>query len=400
MVRGIAARRNRLQRQRQEKLGRFELLGRLRRLPPLARAGIVAAGLAIAGGCGTGVTADSRAKDLFTEDQSSTRRHKATADEAMWAIDMNGCTGHLVSPDYMMSANHCQPRAGVRYTSGAAMAQGQQDDITVTSVEEASATLDYAIMRIRWANGTMPKEQRFPALIATKASDVKMSTAHGGGDDVFTTGFPGDKTDATYSEGHLKQAGSGHLFYDMGIINGNSGGGVWRKSDHMLVSLTNGGQMVLGQPGWDQASADDPNRWNFGPAMWQVYAASRRLQDIFPSGHNRYSGADGGTAVTAASDLAMALEQAPVDFSQSAILVGAPSTATTVIVCTDVQAADCKAGATGAHATSLARTANGRAVFVTPDRLPMRDQLRLAAVAYDASGTLIAKRALVVSRAQ
>jgi V8-like Glu-specific endopeptidase len=384
------------------------LLHRVRRLPPAAKAGLVALGLAIAGGCGTGVTGDSRAKDIFTDDASNDpnggeRRHKATSDERLWTISMNGCTGHLIAPDYMMSANHCQPQAGAQYTSGAAMVKGQQNDVTVLEVEEADGTYDYSIMHIKWRSGQKPPEQRFPSLIATKAGDLKPSRAHGAGDEIFTVGFPGDKTrtwGATYSEGRAKQASDGHLYYDMGIINGNSGGGVWRKSDHMLVSLTNGGAMILGQAGWDQANVDDANRWNFGPAMWEVYARSQRLQDLFPNGKNRFDGADGGGAdggTVDAASLAVALEQAPDDLERSAIFVGAPTSATSVVVCADAASA-CRAGASIAHAASLVRTTSGRAVFVTADSLPLHDGLRLTAVALDRSGKVLASRDVLVAQ--
>ena len=81
----------------------------------------------------------SSTNDIFREDDGdestgNARRHPATANEKLWTINMGGCTGHLIAPDYMMTANHCGPSSGARYTSGYAQTKGQRGDITVTQV--------------------------------------------------------------------------------------------------------------------------------------------------------------------------------------------------------------------------------------------------------------------------
>lgn len=233
----------------------------------------------------------SSTDDIFLEDRGDAqtgndRRRPADNQLKLWTIDMNGCTGHLIAPEYMMTAAHCSPSAGARYRSGYALARNLGRDITVKQVVESQKDLDYAILSITWANG-YPKEQKFPTLIATKASDINAAS-----DQVFTVGFPTDKSNswgATYSEGKAREASGKRLYYDMGIINGNSGGGVWRKSDNMLVSLTNGGRSAFGQSGWNTANINDSNAWNSGPTMWAVYERSATLKDIFPSGKNRFS---------------------------------------------------------------------------------------------------------------
>src|SRR5690606_13275622 len=134
---------------------------------------------------------DSQAQDIFTQDTDGIRRRKAAGDELLWTIDMGGCTGHLIAPDYMMTAAHCSPRAGASYRSGASIQSGGRSDITVEQVVESDRQLDYAIMKIRW-NGERPANQKFPPRVATQASDLKMGMRDGEGEIIFTVGFPGD----------------------------------------------------------------------------------------------------------------------------------------------------------------------------------------------------------------
>jgi V8-like Glu-specific endopeptidase len=283
----------------------------------------------------------SDTNDIFRQDagdgNGNARRHKATAAEMLWTVSMGGCTGHLLSPDYMMTAAHCTPAANARYRSGSAIAKGQTStDITVQQVVELDPTLDYAIMKISWAAGAMPKDQRFPPLVATDPSDVVTGTGPSDGDALFTVGFPGDKTSTwgvTYAEGFAKEKAGDKLVYNIGIINGNSGGGVWRKKDNMLVSLTNGGPHVLGAFGWDTSDVADANAWNYGVGMWNVYAASATLRDIFPNGRNRYAkpGSGGNGSTGAVAKVFAALGDESEDFEDTFDLsISAPQAATTL----------------------------------------------------------------------
>jgi len=236
----------------------------------------------------------SNTKDIFAADEGegdgNERRHKARATEIVWTIAMSRCTGHLISPEYMMTANHCNVRVGEKFTSGYAQSQDKRNDIKIVQVTEKSSTMDYAILKISWANG-YPKQQKFPPLLAISADDIKVSKEIGEGDELFTVGYPIDKRrtwNATYSEGRAKKS-TKKLYYNIGTINGSSGGGVWRKSDKMLVSLTNGGSANYGQSGWNRNKSDSEYHWNRGIGMWEVYAVSKTLQDIFPNGKNRFS---------------------------------------------------------------------------------------------------------------
>lgn len=245
-------------------------------------------------GCGQPSENGSTLHDIFTQDTGQ-RRHKATNEEMLWTISMNGCTGHLLNTQYMMTANHCSPTVGATYTSGSSLAKGAGKDITVASKTECNSSLDFCILKITWKNGTAPADQNFPPKIATAASQVVVSTQADQGDFIFTVGFPGDQKGATYAEGQLKKVQGNNLVYNMGIINGNSGGGVWRKSDKMLVSLTNNGPNALNQSGWNNNDVNDSTHWNYGAGMWNAYNASSTLKTIFPNGVNAETPPGGGS---------------------------------------------------------------------------------------------------------
>lgn len=345
--------------------------------------------VALLASCGSPPDRDSaETKDIFTADADGKRRRKASAEEMTWTINMNGCTGHLISPDLMMTANHCSPSVGASYKSGAALAAGGQSDIQVVDVVERDAGMDFAVLAITWSSGSAPTNQKYPPLIATSASDVVASAESGRGDEIFTVGFPGDKSGtwgATYSEGQLKRISSPTVAYNMGIINGNSGGGVWRKKDFMLVSLTNNGPRMLGMPGWDSQDVDDSSAWNFGVGMWEAYAASSTLRDVFPNGKNRFV-----KAGDAAGSDALFLAVEPGDGDSVTLQVAAPDTATEVALC--ASSAACLSGDANAIAMKLQRREAGRSFFRTTLPVTAATNKTFSVTALGAGGTSLGAR--------
>ena len=343
-------------------------------------------------------TQDSETKDIFKEDigdqsTGNARRHPATAEEKLWTINMSGCTGHLISPDYLMSANHCSPRAGARYKSGYSDAKGLKSDIAVTELVESSAALDFAIMKITWTNG-YPKDQKFPPLIATKSSDVNFSRDTGSGDELFTVGYPQDKFNswgATYAEGRAKVMSGNRFYYDIGIINGNSGGGVWRKSDKMLVSLTNGGAHAFGQAGWDNANISSSSNWNFGPPIWSVYESSKILKDIFPEGKNRFAKTSDGPK----KDILVMIGNADNSGADTYTLYfSAPATSSALYFCNVSDVASCDSSATGYTRAVAVKTMDGRSFFQASSSTALSNNMPLAIVATDNSNAKIAVKSV------
>src|SRR5437868_2021954 len=83
----------------------------------------------------------SRPTDIFTQDQGdpaagNDRRRPAQGDEWNWTVFLKGCTGHLVAPTVLMTANHCLSisesaapvREGATFPSGYAMTQHASPD--------------------------------------------------------------------------------------------------------------------------------------------------------------------------------------------------------------------------------------------------------------------------------
>ena len=238
-------------------------------------------------GLNTGV--DSDLDNIYLEDNSASRRRKATDDELLKVVKLKGCTGHLMHPEYLMTAAHCNIKKRDTYSSGSAIVnRSAPKDITIEEIVENNSSLDFTIAKISWANG-FPKDQKFTTLISTSQSDVSFSKNPETGDEVITIGYAADKAaewGATYSEGRLKNFNRTDLIYNAATINGNSGGGVWKKSDGMLVSLTNGGPQAINRPGWNSSSKDNEAAWNRGVAMWVAYANSAKLRELFPNGRS------------------------------------------------------------------------------------------------------------------
>lgn len=234
-------------------------------------------------GCG-GTETQSQLSDIYTNDRET--RRDATADETAWTISLGGCSGSAISAKYILTANHCSPAAGASYKSGPAVAGRKPADIRVVRVAERSSSLDYSIVEIRWVSGSPTPGQKYTPKISTAADDLVMGT-DAVATKLETVGFPIDRQQrVTHAYGFSKRYGGNNLYYNVGSINGNSGGAVWRSSDKMLVSLTNSGPHAYNQPGWNNNNPENANAWNSGAAMYKVYAQSALLKRLFPGGVN------------------------------------------------------------------------------------------------------------------
>lgn len=232
--------------------------------------------------------------DIYTADNDPERRHKATAEEILWTVKIDGCTGSLLTPTLLLTADHCGTGAGDTFTSGSALLKAGDGkatpDIEVMDILEFDKKYDYAILEISWMNAEqkMPADQKMPSGIATKREDYVVSKEADQGDEVFTVGFPVDKRKwgATFAKGQLKEHKDQFVRYNVGIINGNSGGPIFRMSDKLLISQTNGGRKAHGMPGWNNNDVNNPKAWNVGGILAEVYQKSDLLKKIYPEGKN------------------------------------------------------------------------------------------------------------------
>lgn len=235
--------------------------------------------------------------DIYKADNDPERRHKATAEEILWTVRVPGCTGSMLTPKLVLTAEHCGVSAGDTLISGSALlAAGDgkaEPDMEVMDVLEFSdrRQYDYAILEVKWLNAEakMPANQKMPSGIATKREDYVVSKEADKGDFVFTVGFPVDKKrkwGATFAKGQLKEHKEKFVRYNVGIINGNSGGPIYRISDNLLISQTNGGRKAHGMPGWKDNDVNDSKAWNHGGILAEVFQQSKLFKEIYPEGKN------------------------------------------------------------------------------------------------------------------
>ena len=258
-------------------------------------------------GCGRKSASITSVNDIFENDEQT--RHLASHDEAVWTVftgretasTLSICTGSMLTEKYLLTASHCHPQRGDKFRSGSSIANGGGQDLQVIGIVEESTSYDYAIAEIRWLSGVAPADQKFIPGISTSASDL-VTGRDGASTKLMTVGFPADKNldfprtmkpVPAYAEGYAKAYGNEKLYYNIGSINGNSGGAVLRADDHCLVSLTNGGAHNYGQGGWDHNDPEDRDAWNFGAAMHLAYTNSVILPQIFVNGVNVRVAADG-----------------------------------------------------------------------------------------------------------
>lgn len=72
-------------------------------------------------GCGDigGSHNDSHLGDIYLEDEKDPeRRHKATNEERLWTVSFGGYSASLLSPDYLITAEHCSVKVNKKATSG------------------------------------------------------------------------------------------------------------------------------------------------------------------------------------------------------------------------------------------------------------------------------------------
>ena len=155
---------------------------------------------------GLNTAVDSDLDNIYLEDGSASRRRKASDEELLKIVKLQGCTGHLMHPEYLMTAAHCKIKKSDKYSSGSAIVnRSTPKDITIEEIVENNTSLDFTIAKISWANG-FPKDQKFTTLISTSQKDVSFSKTPEKGDEVIAIGYAVDKA----SEGVLpiQKAGS------------------------------------------------------------------------------------------------------------------------------------------------------------------------------------------------
>lgn len=236
--------------------------------------------------------ADSPLDDIFMNERE-TRRY-ATFSEHSYALKLNGCAGFLIGPKIGASAAHCYQTGEI--TSGPAMRTGKTPDGKIGRTYELGSyrEYDYWVFEIDWNSGQAPEGIEVVPLMQIRKDDLRTGE-NAFADRIYTLGFPADVSHGRliHSWGYGKTDGTEKdtprwIVNNISLINGNSGGGIFRESDRMLVSVVSGGPHRFGQTGWKENDWNDKTHWNWGPAMYQVYEKSAIFQAVFINGHNRF----------------------------------------------------------------------------------------------------------------
>lgn len=336
----------------------------------------------------------SQLSNIYIADESSssrgnTRRHPANVHEANWTVEAakRGCSGILISPTQMLLNAHCNAKAGDFFRSGRAAVGRGVDDIKVSKVLELGSpdTIDYALLEITWLQ-PMDKAQTFPPLIAQSPDDVLFAAGPDEGDPIFTVGFPADKSawGATYAEGQAKALQSGGIIrFNIGVINGNSGGGIIKKDNNMLLGLVKGGVDNKGEAGWDRNDPNNAETWNSGVAIWEILKVSKVLRTLYPNGRHQLL----KNQFVPRTQLYLGIESLP---DGERLWVSAGYNTEKIVIC-DASVVSCQASTAKAEILTLSQEKSDRRRFQSKAQSEL-DQRSLQLLAYDAKDNIIAKR--------
>lgn len=334
-------------------------------------------------------------KDIYSADETDkSRRHEANALEINWTARSSGCSALLLSPTLVLTAHHCKLKTGARMQSGWSVLTDGKVDLVIDGILEDNPTLDYMIAEIRWTS-PMPSAQTFPPFIATASTDIFSSEVKDQGERVFTVGFPDDKVKewkSTYAEGQIKSLNGSKMFFNIGVINGNSGGGVLRKENNMLVAIAIGGTKAYQEAGWAQNSVDDPKSWNFGTATWAIYPVSPVLQKQFPNGKNIYFGETFFPKTRVYISLT-------TEGTKASLKVAASHESDMVLLCPKA-VYPCSKVTSGAEVLELEVAASGRRFYTRSKAMSKSELDDLRLVAFDKSGQIIGQRRVAVEAAK
>lgn len=265
--------------------------------------------------------------EVFPDGQA---RRELTTEEKQHLLHMGklgqgGCSASALTPDTMITAEHCISR----YPDGDTNLDiidgyfelDPSHTFTVETVynkklkKKRPVILDvsshYAndviIVKIKWTSGAAPAQLRYTREIVINENDLKFGADHEA-TPLFTLGYPRDREKkATYSSGFLKDREfptisktlqnpytnpptdfEQALFLGVNVstTNGNSGGAVF-TDNYKLVGIVHGGKYVSPDDAKiTPCSAQSSIWWNRVAALYHLYPSMKQLQALYPNGIN------------------------------------------------------------------------------------------------------------------
>ncbi len=241
-------------------------------------------------------TPDSTLNEYIYKDRV---RRDPTSNEFSQFVSLNGSSGVLLSPKWLMVTNHqCDSWKKDGFFAPIIRQHSTNDMlIALAPVERSSLDGGYDYCLVEVAGFKSGMKIQFPKSIWVSEEQVSIKST--GGDMLYSLGFPSDNermSKPTYSNGAarnliLNDNKATFLEFDVSGTKGNSGGPIYRQSDGMLVSIVSGSKRGAFAP--EYAEQDDPRTWSWGPALFEVIKSSKILQDIFPEGKNRFISTSG-----------------------------------------------------------------------------------------------------------
>lgn len=234
------------------------------------------------------------AYDVFVGDES--QRRKATADEAARVVRIGKCTGSLVGIEYVLTSAHCVARCkNPSRLFGHSVANKNFGRFFCESIVEIDGYrggegLDYAIVKIKWMLAFPPVDQKLIHELDYKM-EVAVCSSNDSASEIYTVGFPSDKRSLgpIYAPGECKAYLSDaepdeRLRFNVGVFEGNSGGPLLLTGSNLLVGHVNGGRHSYRDPKGYNRDPENPEAWNFGSSIADIYINSSLLQKLFPEG--------------------------------------------------------------------------------------------------------------------